>query len=263
MAPVAVGRQGSLVVVRVASRAGNRGMSTRKRETRCVVIESRIEPCACGVALSAVLRKAGSHVVWNTGNGGRVVVILSVASVTVGRQGSLVVVGVASGAGYGGMRAGKRKNRCIVIEGRIKPRDCRVATGTVLRESGIDVIGHPRHRGRVVVVLHMAAIAVCGQGPRIVVRMAGGAGHRGVCAAQGESGLAMVKRRRYPPCSRVACIASCRKAACNVVRVGGALKVLGVAAIAEGRSVYELVVDVAQIAGDRGMHAGQRVTGKF
>lgn len=50
----------------------------------------------------------------------------TMASITIRRQGCVVIVGVALCAGNGSMRPGQRKDRCV-IESRRRPRHRRVA----------------------------------------------------------------------------------------------------------------------------------------
>jgi len=112
MAGVAGGRRPGKDIIDVAEIAGHSYMRTSKREGRAVVIERRTSPACCGVAGIARSGEARSSVLGICGP----VVIRRVAPIAGGRQGCVVVVGVAGCAGYRRMCTGEREGRGGVIE---------------------------------------------------------------------------------------------------------------------------------------------------
>jgi len=89
--------------------------------------------------------------------------------------------------------------------------------------------------------------------------MASSADAIGVPMIEGEEGVvAGGQSRRQPGGRSVACGASCRPARRYVIRIRGSGEVRLVAAIAGCWSAGKDIVDVAQIAGNRGMRTSQR-----
>src|SRR5579871_112040 len=96
------------------------------------MVELGAEPVRGGVALRAILREAGGHVIGIIG----ALHILQVARAASSAERGEIVVGVASGAKYRGMRARQREGRRVVIEARSGPVNGAVAERAVLGESG-------------------------------------------------------------------------------------------------------------------------------
>ena len=130
------------------------------------------------------------------------------------------------------MRTRQRETGAVVVEGGIQPRRRVVALAARLREIRRDVVrircplvvlqvtGHARVRGQVVVVIDMAVGAL----PRR---------HR-VHTGQGEGGKRVIERRVRPGDRVMTLIAGLREASRNVVRIGSRLIVLQMAAHAGG-----------------------------
>ena len=74
------------------------------------------------------------------------------------------------------MRALQRERCAVVVEGRIQPRRGVVTHRAVLRIGSRHVVWNAGHRGCVVVVRRVTPIAICGQRPGVIVRMACRAG---------------------------------------------------------------------------------------
>ena len=112
-----------------------------------------------------------------------------------------------------------------------------------LREVRRHVIGIRRS----LVILQMAGDARCAREVVIIIDVAIGAlpGRDRVHARQRKVGRVVVKRRVRPRCGVVALIASLRKTSGHVIRIGGSLIVLEVAAHASRAGQVVIVVDVA------------------
>ena len=111
-----------------------------------------------------------------------------VAAIASGRQGGVVVVGVALGAGHGGMRASEREHG-RVVEGRGGPGCCGVAEGAIGGESG----GHMSGIGGAGKVCLVAAIAGGGQRCVVVVGVALRAGNGDVRAGEREGSVVVIE----------------------------------------------------------------------
>jgi len=117
MTAVASCGQCQIIIVGVASCAGDSCMRAGERERSGVVIEGRTTPVRCGVARGAGGGEASCGVWWRIGPG----VIGLVARIAVGRDCCVVVVCVALCARQRGMCAGEREDGGV-IEGRCRPR---------------------------------------------------------------------------------------------------------------------------------------------
>ena len=159
------------------------------------------------------------------------------------------------------MRAGQGETRGRVVEVRSGPRRCVVALLAGLGKSRLYVIGIggaleirqvARHTGcigtgQVVITIHVALYAL----------------QRGMRAGQGEAGGGMIKRRITPRGRGVALLAGLREIRLHVVRIGGALEVLQMAAHTSrvGAGQVVIVVDVALHALHGRVRAGQWESG--
>jgi len=101
------------------------------------VVESRIGPRRCVVALGAIGWEPGR----NVGRIVRAVEISLVASVAGRGQSRVVVVGMALCAGHRGMCARQRKRCGAVVKGRGRPSAGGMAGGAIRRKSSRDVVG--------------------------------------------------------------------------------------------------------------------------
>ncbi len=112
VAGIAVRRQGGVVVVNVATGAGNGYMCSRQREWRVVVIEAGRNPGRRVVANIALLREADRNVI----RVGGALEIFEVAAHACGAREVIVVVNMARGARSRRMRSRQRETRSCVIE---------------------------------------------------------------------------------------------------------------------------------------------------
>lgn len=212
------------------------------------------------MALSAILRETSGDVVGDTSGVCSAVVIIYMATITVGGQRSLVVIRMAGSARDGGVRASEREARGAVVESGIQPSGGGVTECAVLREICCYMIGGTSDRRCTVEILSMASVTIGGQRSGEIIRMTGIACDGRVCAGKCESSLVVVEQCRRPTCRGMALVASSWKTAGNVVRICGRLKILGVAAVAKGRRVLVLIVHMAQIAGHCGVQACECVS---
>src|SRR5579863_3091142 len=140
VAPVAVGRERRVVIVGVALRAWDGGMSSGERKYRRM-IECRWAPCGCRVTQRTISRESSGSVVRI---GGPIEVGL-VAPVACSRGSSVDIVDVACSAGQRGMRS----SECIsgvlqMVELRVEPGIDGVATFARRRKAGRRMIQHWR-----------------------------------------------------------------------------------------------------------------------
>ncbi len=256
------GRAGQVVVVvDVAIGAGARRdrVQAGKREPGAVVIKRGIQPGAGAVALVAGLREVRCDVV---GIGGSLVV-LQVA----GRAGCavqvVVVVDVAVGAGArrNGVQAGKREPGAVVVERCVHPVGGVVTGVASLREVCRDVVGI----GGSLEILEVAAHAGAAGQVVVVVDVAVGAGtwRHGVQAGEREPGAVVIEGGVEPGAGAVTLFAGLREIRSDVIRIGGSLEILQVAAHAGRGGEVVVVVDVAVGAGARRyrVQAGEREPG--
>ena len=127
-----------------------------------------------------------------------------------------------------------------MIEGAVAPIRGGMALIAGLRESGRHVIGigcaleilqvalHTGAAGQVVVVVH---VTLCAR-------------DRCVCPGQCKTGSGVIERRRRPVGRAMALLAGLRETRAHVVRVGGALEILQVAAHASRVRRRQVVVAV-------------------
>lgn len=96
----------------MALHARHLGMRARQNEASARVIERCAGPCGGVMAEPAILRKAELQVVGIR----RLLKILQMATVAIGRRIGELAVDVALRTAHGGMRAGQRKRSAVVIE---------------------------------------------------------------------------------------------------------------------------------------------------
>ena len=169
-AAVAIRTLEHLVVARigVTGRANPVRVPVIDREVS--VIKGRSRPRCRGVAGRTRIRETCGLVIRVS----RAVVVRLVATHTCRRQRRVVVVYVATGAGHGGVRAGQRERRCVVVERGPTPIGGAVAGITRIREPDLCVVricgfvvvrqvtGYASHicRGQTVVPVHVALAAL-------------------------------------------------------------------------------------------------------
>jgi len=112
------------------------------------MVERCARPCRCVVASRAGGRENGWRRCMNWIRGG--VVVCLVATVAGRGKRGVVVVYVASGAGYGGMKSGQREGRGAVVKLSVRPQGGVVAELAGRGEADLDVVN--RGGSRVVIV---------------------------------------------------------------------------------------------------------------
>lgn len=115
---------------------------------------------------------------------GRTGVVGFMARVAIHRRACVHTTDVAETASDGRVCARERERRVVMVERRVEPRSRRVAHRAVLRIAGRHVIGDTSHARCGVVVFGMAAVTIRRKRSRVVVRVAGCAGDRRVCARE-------------------------------------------------------------------------------
>lgn len=189
---------------------------------------------------------------------GGAVEFLTVTAVARGRNGCVVIVHVALVARRGRVRACERETRFRMVEGRRAPSAGGVALRAVLRESACNVVGI----GRRTVVLLMARITIAWRTCVLIIQMALGTSQRCVHPRQRISGVSgVIEFGVLPVGGGMAHAAVVREIGILVRRIGGSRPICLVAGVACRRRAFELVVGVAGRTLERGVHAGQRITG--
>ncbi len=225
-------------------------MRAGQREGRVVVVEHCARPGRGGVAGGAAGREASRLVI----RIGGAVVVLGMAGVAVGRGPSEDVIDVAARAGHGGVRAGQREGRVVVVEDRAGPACGGMAGCARRREASGLVI----RIGRAGEVLGVARVAIRRSSSKHVIDVAAGAGDRRVRAGQRERRLVVIEDRARPRGGGVAGLAGGGEAGGHVIRIRSAVEVLGVAGVAICRRSRKHIIDVAAGAGDGSVCAGER-----
>ena len=131
MAPVAIGRQGGVVVIHMTVCAGDPGVCAGQRERRVVVVEGGRGPCGGVVADVTLLRETYRKVIRT----GRTLKLCEVATDTGGRGQVVVAIGVALGALQTGVCPGERETGGGMIERRGSPVGRAMADLALLRET--------------------------------------------------------------------------------------------------------------------------------
>ena len=154
-----------------------------------------------------------------------------------------------------GMRSGERERGVVVVKRRSGPCSCGVARVAGGREACGCMIGVC---GAVPVSL-VAAVTRSRQRCVVVVGVALRAGDRRMRTCQREPRVVVIERRRAPTTRRMADRAVGREARRYVVRIRCAAVVGLVARVTSRGCVGVVVVRVALRAGQRRMHARQRI----
>lgn len=171
-----------------------------------------------------------------------------VTTVAIGRDGSVVVVDMATGTRHGGVSSGQRETGVVVVEARGTPSRGAMAYVALLRESRGYVVGVFRP----IEIIQVAADA--GRVGNVVVRvhMTLTALQSGVCASQWPSGRCMIEGRRVPVRRRMADLTLLRKPSCGVVRVIRALEVLQMTS--DAARAFQVVVSIGMALGAGYLH---------
>jgi len=128
------------------------------------MVERCARPCRCVVASRAGGRENGWRRCMNWIRGG--VVVCLVATVAGRGKRGVVVVYVASGAGYGGMKSGQREGRGAVVKLAVGPQSGVVAELAGRGETYLDVVNRG---GCGVVIVQVAGNACCVSAGQVVV----------------------------------------------------------------------------------------------
>ena len=249
MAAVARCGERRVVVVYMALRAGHGSVRAGERERCVVVVECSARPVGCAVAGGAGGRKASADVIRIRGAG----VVSLMAGVTIGRDGCVVVVGVAAGSRHSDVGAGERERSLVVIERGARPGRSVVAGGAGGRKARCDVI---RIRGAGVVSL-VAGVTIGRNGCVVVVGVAGCARHSDVGAGERKCSSVVIECGWRPGRRVVACCTCGRKASCRVIGVGGSGVVGFMAGVAVRWNGCVVVVGVARRARHSDMRTGE------
>jgi len=239
--------------IRVASCADPVRVAVIHREVR--VIERRARPRRCCVASGAGRREPGGSVV----RIGRAVVVALVATHAGRRQRRVVVVHVAISAGHGGVRAGQRESRRVVIEGSAGPVRRAVADIARRRETHRCVL-------RIICIVVIRLVARNASRVRvgqvvIAIGVATGARDCRMRPRQREAGGGVIEHPVAPVGGGVALVTGLREAGGYVIWIGRALEIFQVALYAGAARQVVGVIYVALRALQRRVRSGQRETG--
>ena len=248
----AVGRNGCVVVVHVATGAGHGRVLAGQRKGCGVVIERRRNPGGRVMADFTLLWKSRLNVI----RVGGAVEILQVAGGTGGAVQAVVAIHVALRALQRDVRPGQREAGRCVIKDRVRPGRSRVAGITGLREAGLGVI----RVSRALVVLQMAGRArAAGQGV-VPIDVALCARQAGVCSCKSESRTGVVEGSISPGRGAMAALAGLGDCGLHVIGVGRPLIVPQMAGHARGDAQAVISVDMTLRALQRDVRPGQRET---
>ncbi len=251
-------RGDAVVAVDVAAGALQRrhGMRATQSEACGRMVEDRIGPQNCVVALLASLGEAGSHVVGVRSP----LEIFQVATHARRRSEVVIVVDVAIGALSRGHRvhSGQGKAGAGVVEGRSEPRRSVVALLAGLREirrhvvrirRPLVILQVTRHAGRIRDVVIVVGVAVSALSRR-----------HGVHSRQREGRLRVIEHRRLPGRGGMADLTSLGDLSLGVIRIARSLVILQVTRHASGTGEVVIVIGVTigALAWRRHMRSGQR-----
>ena len=204
------------------------------------------------MAQLACLRETRSHVIRAVRGG----VFRAVASVTVGRNGCVVIVLVAVRAGHRRMLPRQREARIVVVEGRGRPSGRAVTHLALLWK----IHGCMVRVIRALIVLLMAGVAGRRREIKVPVLVALPTLHVRMRTRERKRRLRMVKRCRLPSRRRVAHLALLRNPCRRVIRIVRIVVVGDVASHARRAGQLEITVLVALIALQIRMPAAKRET---
>jgi hypothetical protein len=250
VARVAIRRGPDELPADVATGARHGDVRARQREWRLRMIEDRASPRDRGVADGAVGGETRLDVIGIRG----ALIVLYVAGITISGGANEFVVDVAERAGDVHMRAGERKRRLGVVKHCAGPRGCRMTDGTVCWEARSDVIGIRS----ALIVLRMAGIAIGGRTGKLAVDVTEIAREGDMRTRQRELREFIVIEGSSRPGRR--CMTNRAvggETRLDVIRIRGALKILDVATVAIRRRAGKFAVDVAQVARDADVRAGE------
>jgi hypothetical protein len=240
-----------IVVIYMARAALDCHVRSCKSETSAGVIPGRVCP-AGGVMAQRAIGRVTRLSVWRIG---RTVVIGQMARAAGGIRQRVVVVHMAQIAGHGDVRTRESEASARVIPRRGSPVRCGVARRTGSRKP----CSRMRRSVGAVVIGGVAAVAIGRQGATvIVVHVAGGTGHAHVGSCQREGCGVVVESGGLPSGGVVAGLASGGEAGADMIGICCSCEILGMAAIAIGRSRSVISIEVAAGAGNRDVGSGER-----
>ena len=192
------------------------------------------------MALRASLREIRLHVVWIR-RAPEILQVTADARRVRARQ-VVIAIHVTLRALQAGVRTGQRESGGVVIESGARPGSGGMALLASLREAGLHVI----RIGRALEILQVAADARRVRARQVVisVHVTLRALQAGVRTGQRESGGVVIESRARPGSGGVALLASLREAGLHVIRIGGSLEILQVAADAGGVGAGQIVVAI-------------------
>ena len=239
MAADAVGRSPGVLAADVAGGALHGGVFAGERELgRRIVIKGRALPLGRRVALGAILRESGLHVVGRR----RLLEVGEMAAHTISGRARVLASDVAGGAKHRRMFAGQGKSANSVIKLSALPARRCVAAVALHREAAAVMIGI----GGAVEVAGMAASAVLRRARKTAADVAGRTLHTGMRASQGKARPGVViKGCTLPAHGRVALRAILRESGLDVIGLLGCGEILRVAGKAIGCRAHELAADMA------------------
>lgn len=247
VAGVTPGVRELVIAVDVAALAGQWCVRALEREGRAAMTERGGFPAVAAVALRAVVREFARGVI-----GIFCVDKIGVVTLRAVGVGELIVaVYVASFACDTRVFAAEREARFVVIQHRRFPRAGGVADGTIVRELARHVIGRQCR----VELLTVARKTIRVLERVIAVCVAALAGLGLMPAREREGGRGVVEGRGFPRGVRVAGLAVAREAACGVVGLFRARKILLMTLQAVGVFQRVVAIGMAALTRDRAMRA--------
>jgi len=156
----------------------------------------------------------------------RTLIFHPVTRIAIGGNGSVVVIDVAAGTHDLDVCPNQRKDRVVVVERCRLPRRCAVANLALLRKTA----GYVIRIRRTLVILHVAADAGRVGQTIVAIDVAIATLHLQMKSRQRKAAFGMVERRRLPGDSTVTRGAIRRETRHYVIRIGGFLEILHVAA---------------------------------
>ena len=222
----------------VALGAPRAGVRASEREPGLRMIKLRALPLHGGMAGVASGGEPGGQMIWV----GALLEIGQVASRALLGSCREIVPSVTLRARQVDMRAGKRKRCLVVREVDLLPLSGGVAELAGSRFSSCHMI----RLGGLVVILDVAARAVCRDSSILPAHVAGRAGHRRVCASQLKRAEVMVELRLLPVRRAVAVVALGGDVALRMIRIGSLAVIRQMAAWAVQGSARKTAVHVAR-----------------
>ena len=230
-----------VVSIHVALDALQVDVSSSQSKSGGVVIEGRVRPRGCVVALLTGGGEFRLHVI----RVGRPVVILHVAGGARGAGQVVVAIYVTLGALQVGVSGSQRKSNGVVVETRRRPRAGAVAGLTSLREVRLHMV----RVGRALEILQVTAHAVCRRAFELIIDVACGAIQGGMHTGKSKSGvLKVIEADPEPVVHPMTLVAARGESSGDVSGSGGSLKIFRVTRVALSRQPLILAAGSAFVA---------------